>query len=176
MMADMGAQMIANQASIEANMEAEREEMKAKQAKIEADMKADKEEGKANVKTHMQEIMAEMKADREAHVQEIVVKIDAIADKMEAAVQSIRSERDGKIQRRIVNVMEWQEIPKEGAVVASLESKEPGSKELESEVERRDVPTEEAAVKSSGRTKKRPRGRHIAAGRSRKSKELTQMG
>jgi hypothetical protein len=95
------------------------------------------------MKTHMQEIVVEMKADRDAHVQEIVAKIDANQNKMEATVHSIRSDR--KIQCRIEN-----------------------------EVERREVPTEEASVKSSGITKKRHRGRHIAAGRRREPKELTQ--
>jgi hypothetical protein len=44
------------------------------------------------------------------------------------------------------------------------ECKEQGPKESESGAERQ-VPTEEVAVKSSGITKKRPRGRRIAAGR-----------
>jgi hypothetical protein len=45
--------------------------------------------------------------------------------------------------------------------------------DMESEVEHREVPTEEAAVKSSGTMKKRHRGRHIAAGRRSEPKELT---
>jgi hypothetical protein len=102
---------------------------------------------------------------------EMRLTVSAMEDKMEAIVHSIRSEQDGKIQRRSENVMERQGIPKEEAAVhtmrawqeetlASLECKEQGLKELESEVERREVPTEEAAVKSSGITKKRHRGRH----------------
>jgi hypothetical protein len=42
--------------------------------------------------------------------------------------------------------------------------------ETESEVESREVPTEDFVVKSVGGRKKRHRGRHIAAGRSGKSK------
>jgi hypothetical protein len=60
--------------------------------------------------------------------------------------------------------MERQEIPKEGATVASLEFKAKGPKELESEAEHQMVPMEEAAVKSSRVMKKQYRGRHIAAG------------
>jgi hypothetical protein len=56
---------------------------------------------------------------------------------------------------------------------ACLESKEPNPEDMESEVEHREVPTEEAAVKSSGTMKKRHRGRHLAAGRSGEPKELT---
>jgi hypothetical protein len=74
---------------------------------------------------------------------------------MEAIVHSIRSEHDEKIQCRSENVTEWQEIPKEGATVASLERKVQGPKELESRVERRKVPTEEVTVKSSRVMKKR---------------------
>jgi hypothetical protein len=47
---------------------------------------------------------------------------------------------------------------------ACLDSKEPNPEDMESEVERREVPTEEAAVKSSGTMKKRHRDRHLAAG------------
>jgi hypothetical protein len=44
---------------------------------------------------------------------------------------------------------------------------------MESEVEYREVHTEEAAVKFSGKIKKRHRGRHLAAGRYGEPKELT---
>jgi membrane-bound lytic murein transglycosylase len=83
-------------------------EMMAKMGvKMDANMKANKEERKA-----------EMKAYRNDHVQEIVDKtVRAIEDKMETLVHSIRSERDGKIQRRIENDMERQENPKEEATV-----------------------------------------------------------
>jgi hypothetical protein len=144
---------------------------KADQAKVEAD----KEETRANRKVDKEKIVAEMKADRDAHVQKIVAKtVSAIEGKMEAIVHSIRSERDGKIRRRIENVMERQEICKEGAAVASLECKEQGPKDRESRAERQMVPkVEAAAVKSSGITKKRHRGRRIAAGRRVKPTQLT---
>jgi hypothetical protein len=53
------------------------------------------------------------------------------------------------------------------------DSKEPNLEDMESEVERREVPAEEAAMKSSGAMKKRHGGRHLAAGRSGEPKELT---
>jgi hypothetical protein len=83
------------------------------------------------------------------------VMVSATEEKMEATVHSTRSE---KIQRQTENVTERQEIPKEGAAVASLEQ---GPKEMEPRAERQIIPAEEVAVKSL-RTKKRPRGRHIA--------------
>jgi hypothetical protein len=51
--------------------------------------------------------------------------------------------------------------------------KEPTSTDVESEAGRQKAPTEEAAVKSSGITKKRHRGRHTAAGWSAKPKKWT---
>jgi hypothetical protein len=53
------------------------------------------------------------------------------------------------------------------------DNKEPNPEDMEYEVERREVPTEESAVKSSATIKKRHRGRHLAAGRRGESKELT---
>jgi di/tripeptidase len=140
----------------------------------------------------MREMMDDMKAERKVDKEEIVVEIkanqawveeslrgeikltvSAIKGKMEAIVHSIRSGQDGKIQRRSENVTERQEIPKEGAAVASLECKEHGPKEMESGAERQMVPKEEAAVKSSRVMKKQSRGQHIAAGRRVKPTKLT---
>jgi hypothetical protein len=44
------------------------------------------------------------------------------------------------------------------------DSKELNPEVMKSKVEHREVPTEEAAVKSLGMMKKRHRGRHVAAG------------
>jgi hypothetical protein len=84
-------------------------DMKVNQAKAEADMKADREETKAK--------QARME---ESPRGELRLTASSIEEKMEAIVHSIRSERDEKIQRWSENVMEWQEIPKEEAAVASL--------------------------------------------------------
>jgi hypothetical protein len=170
-------------------------------AKMKVDRKVDREEmisNQAKIEANMQEIVVEMKADRDAHVQEIVAKtVSAIEEKMEAAVHSIRSERDGKIQRRSKNVTKRQGIPKQGAAVASLECKELSpqeiteriektqaelqtvevsldtrTKKLEEKSEHQEIPKEKAAVKSSRITKKRHRGRRIAAGRRVKPTKL----
>jgi hypothetical protein len=55
---------------------------------------------------------------------------------------------------------------------ACLDSKELNPEYMKSEVEHREVPTIEAAVKSSEAMKKRHRGRHLAAGRLGEPKEL----
>jgi hypothetical protein len=126
--------------------------MIANQAKAEAERKADKEETKANRKADQEKM--------ERQISSLASKMDANQERMEAIVHSIRSER--------------QEILKEGAAVASLECKEQGPKDMESGAERQMVHMEEATVKSSGITKKRHRGRHIAAGRRMKPTQLTQ--
>jgi hypothetical protein len=59
---------------------------------------------------------------------------------------------------------------------ACLESKEPNPDNMESEVEHREIPMEEAAVKSSTTMKKQHKGQHLAAGRCGKPKELTRGG
>jgi multidrug resistance efflux pump len=63
----------------------------ANQAKAEADMKAEREETKANQARMEVSLKGEMR-----------LTASAIEKRMEAIVHSIRSERDGKIQRRSV--------------------------------------------------------------------------
>jgi PDZ domain-containing secreted protein len=90
-----------------------------------------------------QEMMEANQARMEESLKEAMrLTVSAIEEKMEAIVHSIRSERDGKIQRQIENVMERQEILKKGAAVASLECEEQGA-------ERQMVPKEEAAAVES---------------------------
>jgi hypothetical protein len=55
-----------------------------------------------------------------------------------------------------------------------LDSKEPNPEDMQSEVEHREVPMEEAAVKSLRTMKKWHRGRHLAAGRRGEPKEPNQ--
>jgi hypothetical protein len=126
------------------------------QEEMKAERKADKEETKANKKADQEKM--------ERQISSLASKIDANQERMEAIVHSIRSKWDGKIQRRSENAMERQKIPKEGAAVASLECKEQGQKDLESGAECQEVPPEKTAVKSWRVTKKRPRGRQMAAG------------
>jgi hypothetical protein len=128
-------------------------------------MKVDKEEMKANRKADQQKM--------ERQISSLACKMNANQERIEAIVHSIRSEQDGKIQRQIEKIMERQEIPKEGAPVASLECKEQGPKELESRAERQMVPTKEAAVKFSRVMKKWHRGQHMAAGQRVTPTKLT---
>jgi hypothetical protein len=101
-----------------------------------------------------------MKADREERKVDDQAKAaqEMMERQIKAIVHSTQSERDVKIQRRSENITERQEIPKEVAAVARLECEDQGPKELESGVERREVPKEEVTEKSSSVTKKRPRG------------------
>jgi hypothetical protein len=56
---------------------------------------------------------------------------------------------------------------------ACLGSKELNPEGVESEVEHREIPTEEVAMKSAGKKKKQHRGRYLAARRRGERKELT---
>jgi hypothetical protein len=121
MMAEMRAEMKADQEERKAEMETNQANAEANmKAHIKKVMGANQVKVDTNMKIHMQEIMVEMKDDQNAHMQGIIAKIDASQEKMEAIVHFIRSELDGKIQHRIVKVMEWQEIPKEEAAVHTM--------------------------------------------------------
>jgi hypothetical protein len=169
---------------MDANMKAGQKKMHANMTEMGAKMGTNQARMEDRLKEEIKSIQANAEVNMKIHRQEIVAKIDANQVKMEAIVHSIRSERDGKIQDRIENVMKRQEVPKEGAAVhtmrawqeetvASLECKEPSPKEWESEAERREVPMKDAVEKRVRGRKKRQRGRHIAAGRRGKPKELT---
>jgi hypothetical protein len=87
-------------ASIEEHMQEMTARMEINQAKLEADRKADQ--------GHMQNMLAKMDTNQEkvyAIHKEMMAKIDDNQKRMEAAVQSIRSERDETIQQRVENVM-----------------------------------------------------------------------
>jgi hypothetical protein len=101
--------------------------------------------------------------------QEMRLTVSAIEEKMEVIVHSIRSERDEKTQDQSKNVTERQEIPKEGAAVASPECEEQGLKELESEAERRVVPAEEVVRKSSRVNKEAAQGPTYSCRATRKA-------
>jgi Spy/CpxP family protein refolding chaperone len=49
----------------------------------------------------------------ERQISSLAFKMDANQEKMEAIVHSIRSEQNRKMQHRIKNILEWQEILKE---------------------------------------------------------------
>jgi Mg2+/Co2+ transporter CorB len=71
------------------------------------------------LKEDTKSIQAKAEANMKIHRQEIVAKIDANQE-MEAIVHSLRSERHGKIQRRIENGMGHQEILRDEAAVRSM--------------------------------------------------------
>jgi hypothetical protein len=147
--------------------------METNQAKLEADRNADQE--------HMQDMLARMNASRQDDQEEmkedllarLEAKIEANRAKMDVKLQEMSEEiKSGKAEMRsIVNawIVDTKKDRKEAmscqvTTAARLESKELIPEGTESEVECREVPTEEAAVKSSGTMKKRRRGWHLAAG------------
>jgi hypothetical protein len=157
MPSQMEANKKADQAKAEASMKTHMQEMMERQiGSLATEMRSGQDKMDANqarmedrLREEIKSNQANAEANMKIHRQEIVIKIDANQDKMEAIGRSIWSERDGEIQCRSENVMERQEIPK-----ARLECKEPASKDMESRAELH-------------------RGRHMAAGRSAKRKKPT---
>jgi hypothetical protein len=150
-----------------ANMKAWREEMDAEMEAIRARTKARQVKMmEGNFTTCRKETVAcqEMTEanpeEEEPSPQEITRRIE----KTQVELPTVEASLD-PLTKKLEEKSERQEIPKEGAAVASLECEEQGPKKWESGAERREVPTEKAAVKSSRISKKRPRGLHIAAGR-----------
>jgi hypothetical protein len=94
--------------------------------------------------------------------------------KEEAAVANLECEEQcpKEMEANFITCRTETMVCEEETTVESQENKEPTSREMESEAERREVPTEEAAVESSRVTKKRHRGRRIAAGRRVKPTKL----
>jgi hypothetical protein len=102
------------------------------------------------------EMLAKMQEMMDANLKEMLVKMDANHVKMMAMLNAYREKSTAWL----------------GKTEASLECKEPMSKEMEPEAEHRGFSKEHAAVNSSRTMKKRHMGRHIAAGRRRKPKKL----
>jgi hypothetical protein len=95
-------------------------------------------------------------------------KIDAEMEAIQARTKAIRAKTEAMRDKRV----EANLNPCRKETMACQETTE-ANPEMESESERREVPMEEAAVKSSGTMKKRQMSRHLAAGRRGEQKELT---
>jgi hypothetical protein len=189
-MTDMGA----NQVKAEANLTTyTREEMKADQdtqmQRVMAEWRALRERLHAETEA----LNTRTKA-AQARTEAIWSRTKAMRDKMTEAIPEEEepspqeaTERIEKTQvelptvevspdtrnKKLEEKSEQQEVPKEGPAEAHLECEGQGHKEWKSGAERQLVPMEEVTRNSSG-TKKRPRGRRIAAGRHLKPTKLIQ--
>jgi hypothetical protein len=163
----MKEMMYANQAKADASLKEIKEDMKANQAKPDAHGEADRE--------HMQQMMTKIETDQE----EMMARMDANQERMNASlrrkIQSGQAEMRSIVNAWIVDmkddrreIMSYQVTSE-----ACLDSKEINPGDMESEVEHREIRTEEASVTSSGTMKKRRRGLHLAAERHGEPKELT---
>jgi hypothetical protein len=95
----------------------------------------------------------------------LISRIDANQAEMRSTVSAL-VERIGSLlagMKDSKKAMAYQETTE-----ACLECKEPSPEEIESEVERREVPMEDAIVKPVRGRKKRQRGRQLAAWRREK--------
>jgi hypothetical protein len=114
---------------MKAKADADREEGKANQAKMDAKMKT------------YHEMLARMEAKTDINLKEMRSTVDAIEEKMDAWIADRKDD-----QKETMSCQLTAEV--------CLDSKEPNLEDMESEVERQEVPTEEAAVNSSGTMKK----------------------
>jgi hypothetical protein len=147
-------------------MKSMQEEMRTNGVKMDAETKAIQAETKAiqdmldghqeKTKTDQKSREAENKTDLEETED---TNLEANPEKMDVWMANMRGDRKGTMSCQVTTA-------------ARLESKELNSEDMKSEVEHREDPTEEAAVKSSGTMKKRQRGRHLYAGRSGEPNEL----
>jgi hypothetical protein len=135
------------------------ERILAGQAEMKADQNLIKREIMAG-QAKAEEMMADENAKQNQMAEEILEMLEANQAKMDAWLTEMKNWR-----RELMACQEMTE--------ACQNSKEPSPEEMESEVERREFPTKEAAVKSSRTMKKRHKGRRMAAGRRGKPKELT---
>jgi hypothetical protein len=122
----------------------------------------------------MQEMMTEMIANQETLVKikdilreeiksgqvEMRSTVSALGNKMGALIAGMKDGQKEMVACRVTTE-------------ACQEKKKRKPDNVESEVERRDVPMEEAAVKFSRIMKKQHRGQHITAGRQGKPRKLT---
>jgi hypothetical protein len=153
-------------------VEANQAEMKANKAKTDANLRDMREEITARLETEIETnnekfvvlrstLISRMDihlARTEANQEEIIVKMDTHQESMRASINAWRKETTA-----------CQE-----AMEACLDSKEPTSLEVVSEVEHEEVPKEEAAVKTVGALKKRHLDRHLAIGHRGQPKKQTQ--
>jgi hypothetical protein len=123
-------------------------------SRMEADRKTDREEMLAKMDANQEGMNASLKEEIKSGQAEMRSIVSTVGEKIDALIADMK---DGRKERTA-----WQE-----AMEARLGCEEPTS------VEHREVPTEEAAVKSSRTMKKRQRGRHPAAGRRGEPKERT---
>jgi hypothetical protein len=124
-------------------MEAEMEAIQARtKARTDKMMEAGSSVGRKETMA-CQEMTEANPEKEEPSPQEITEKIE----KTQVELQTVEVSLDTRT-KKFEEKLERQEIPNEGAAVASLECEEQGPKERESGVERREVPKEVVAEKS----------------------------
>jgi hypothetical protein len=110
----------------------------------------------------MKEMKDKIKEDMNANQ----AKTNANLKEIREVVKSGQAELRSVVNAWIVDMKKDRERTMSCRVtmVACLDNKELNPEDMESEVEHREVPTEEAAVNSSGAKKKPQKGWHLAAG------------
>jgi hypothetical protein len=174
MMDKIKAEMEINKAKADANLKEIKEEMKTTQAEMKADrevmlarIEVSQEREDTNLKEMKEQILAnQAKTDTtqermNANLRkEMKSTVNAFQERMDASIADMK---DGRKERTAC----------QEAAEANPEKLETNPEMMQSVGEHREVPKEEAAVRSSGALKKWHRGRHLASGRRREPKERT---
>jgi hypothetical protein len=117
------------------------------------------------------EMLSQMEAKRKVE-QKVMEAHQARMEAIQAETEAIRARTRALQDERTEANSKARPIETNPETVAIRECEEQSPKEVESEVERWEVPKEKAAEKSSMVMKKRPRGRRIRAGRHVKPTKL----
>jgi hypothetical protein len=159
------------------------ERLLAGQEHMMAKMMADQNAKQEQIKKELMAGQAEMMADQSANLDQVKREImDANVKNNQEMLATMEARIKEDIKAACHSMRVWREetLACQQSTEANPETTEAcrdgndrSPEEMESEVERREVPTEEAAVKSSRTMKKRHRGRRMAAGRRGKPMELT---
>jgi hypothetical protein len=137
-----------------ANRKANQEDMQDMLARMDANRINDHEE--------MKDLLARLEAKIEASQ----AKTNANLKEMREEVKSGQAEMRSILNAWIAGMKKDQKetMSCQVTMVVCLDSKELNPEDMKFEVEHREVPMEEATVKSLGTMKKRHRGRHLATG------------
>jgi hypothetical protein len=151
--------MDANQAKADGNLKEMTAREEAKMEAIQAATTTDRElmlarmdANRAKTEANQERMNASLREEIKSGQAEMRYTVRATEEKMDAWIANMKDDRKETMACQV-------------RTEACLHSKKTNPEGMESEMEHREVSTEEVAVKSSGTMKKRHKGRHLAAGR-----------
>jgi hypothetical protein len=148
MLAEMNANIKANQAKTEVNRKADQEHMQDMLARMDANRKDDQDE--------MKDMLERLEGKIEANQAMTDIKLKEMSENIKSGQAEMRSIANAWIAKMRDDQKE--KMSCQVTMEVCLDSKELNPEDMKSKVEHREVPTEEAALKFLGTMKKRHRG------------------